>query len=300
MKKAMRLTALLLLALLAGCSADPEYDIEVVSPIYQLAGKEMPFEVKVTEKGEAAAGLKISAEFSMTNMDHGTTEVKLTEEEDGLYAGKVELPMTGKYEIFFVLEKDGKKAEKVINYEVKEAEGVASINGEWITNEDIEFYKFINYLQLAINTETDQKRYTGDQLKEALSYWESQEKLVEDQNQLLTQIIRLRSMAMLAEEKGHTATDTEVETEINKVRDQYNQFESAKAMINEYGEDKFWEIEKQQYQLIVLSQKVQKDIIEKVKKENPTMAQQEINFQAQKQYEELLVSQVNSMKIVIL
>jgi hypothetical protein len=300
MKKAMRLTALLLLAILAGCSADPEYNIEVTKPIYQLADKEMPFEIKVTEKDEAATGLNVSAEFSMTNMDHGTTEVELTEEEDGIYSGKVELPMTGKYEIFFVLEKDEKKAEKVINYEVKQPESVASINGEWITNEDIEFYKFINYLQLAINTETDQKRYTGDQLKEALSYWESQEKLVEDQNQLLTQIIRLRAMAMLAEEKGHTATDAEVEIEINKVRDQYSQFESAKAMINEYGEDKFWEIEKQQYQLIVLSQKVQKDIIEKVKKENPTMAQQEINFQAQKQYEELLVSQVNSMEVVIL
>jgi hypothetical protein len=107
-------------------------------------------------------------------------------------------------------------------------------------------------------------------------------------------------MAMLAEEKGHTATDAEIQTELNKVRDQYNQFESAKAMINEYGEEKFWETEKQQYQLIVLSQKVQKDIIEKVKKENPTMGQQEINFQAQKQYEELLVSQVNSLNIVIL
>ena len=300
MKKAMRLTALLLLAILAGCSADPEYNIEVTKPIYQLADKEMPFEIKVTEKDEAATGLNVSAEFSMTNMDHGTTEVELTEEEDGIYSGKVELPMTGKYEIFFVLEKDEKKAEKVINYVVKQSEGVASINGEWITNEDIEFYKFINYLQLAINTETEQKRYTGDQLKEALSYWESQEKLVEDQNQLLTQIIRLRAMAMLAEEKGHTATDAEVEIEINKVRDQYSQFESAKAMINEYGEDKFWEIEKQQYQLIVLSQKVQKDIIETVKKENPGMSQQEINFQAQKQYEELLVSQVNSMEIVIL
>jgi hypothetical protein len=300
MKKLMRLTALLLLAVLAGCSADPEYSVEVVKPIYQLADKEMPFEIKVTEKDEAATGLNVLAEFSMTNMDHGTTEVKLTEKENGIYSGKVELPMAGKYEIFFVLERDGKKAEKVINYEVKESEGVASINGEWITNEDIEFYKFINYLQLAINRETDQKRYTGDQLKEALSYWESQEKLVEDQNQLLTQIIRLRAMAMLAEEKGHTATGAEVETEINKVRDQYSQFEAAKAMINEYGEDKFWEIEKQQYQLIVLSQKVQKDIIEKVKKENPEMAQQEINFQAQKQYEELLVSQVNSMEIVIL
>ncbi|MEH6991615.1 FixH family protein [Neobacillus drentensis] len=300
MKKLMRLTVLLLLAALAGCSANPEYNIEVTKPIYQLADKEMPFEIKVSEKDEAVTGLNVSAEFSMTNMDHGTTEVELTEEEDGIYSGKVELPMTGKYEIFFILEKDGKKAEKVINYEVKQSEGVASINGEWITNEDIEFYKFINYLQLAINRETDQKRYTGDQLKEALAYWDSQEKLVEDQNQLLTQIIRLRAMAMLAEEKGHTATDAEVETEINKVRDQYSQFESAKAMINEYGEDKFWGIEKQQYQLIVLSQKVQKDIIEKVKKENPEMAQQEINFQAQKQYEELLVSQVNSMEIVIL
>jgi hypothetical protein len=300
MKKAMRLTALLLLALLAGCSADPEYSIEVVKPIYQLADKEMPFEMKVSEKNEAAGGLNVTAEFSMTNMDHGTTEVELTEEENGIYSGKVELPMTGKYEIFFILEKDGKKTEKAINYEVKQSEGVATINGEWITNEDIEFYKFINYLQLAINRETDQKRYTGDQLKEALSYWDSQEKLVEDQNQLLTQIIRLRSMAMLAEEKGHTASGAEVETEIKKVRDQYNQFDSAKAMINEYGEEKFWETQKQQYQMIVLSQKVQKDIIEKVKKENPAMEQQEINYQAQKQYEELLVSQVNSMKIEIL
>jgi hypothetical protein len=300
MKTVIRLAALLVLGILAGCNADPEYKIEVTKPIYHQPDKEMPFEIKVSEKEEAASGLTVLAEFSMTNMDHGTTEVKLTEEEDGIYSGAVKLPMTGKYEIFFTLEKDEKKAEKVLNYEVKQPEGVASINGEWITYEDVDFYKFINYLQLAINRENDQKRYTGDQLKEALSYWESQEKLIEDQNQLLTQIIRLRSMAMLAKEKGHTASDAEVEAEINKVRGQYNQFESAKAMINEYGEEKFWETEKQQYQMIVLSQKVQKDIIEKVKKENPAMAQQEINFQAQKQYEELLVSQVNSLEIEIL
>jgi YtkA-like len=300
MKKAMRLTALLLFALLAGCSADPEYNIEITKPIYQQPDKEMPFEIQVKEKDESATGLDVSAEFSMSNMDHGMTKVELTEGEAGTYSGKVELPMPGKYEILFILEKDGEKIEKIISYEVEKPEGVASINGEWITDEDVDFYKFINNLQLAINRETDQKRYTGEQLKEALAYWESQEKLVEDQNQLLTQIIRLRSMAMLAEEKGHTATDAEIETEINKVRAQYDQFESAKAMINEYGEEKFWETEKQQYQLIVLSQKVQKDMIEKVKKENPEMSQQEINFQAQKQYEELLVSQVNSLKIEIL
>jgi molybdate-binding protein len=71
-------------------------------------------------------------------------------------------------------------------------------------------------------------------------------------------------------------------------------------MIQEYGEEKFWEIEKQQYKMIVLSQKVQKDLVEKVKKENPKMSEQEIYFQAQKEYEELLVSQVNSLEIEIL
>jgi len=137
-------------------------------------------------------------------------------------------------------------------------------------------------------------------LKEALAYWDSQEKMVEDKNQLLTQIIRLRAMALLAEEKGHLAADTEIEAEINKVQGQYNQYETAKAMITQFGEEAFWEIEKQQYKLIVLSQKVQNDLVAQVKKENPKMGEQEIYFQAQKLYEELLVSQVNSLEIVIL
>jgi hypothetical protein len=233
-------------------------------------------------------------------MDHGTYEVELTEGEDGLYTGNVELPMGGKYEIVLTLVSDGESVEKVINYEVEKPNGVASINGNWIKNEDVEFYMFINRLQLAINRETDQKRYTGEELNEALAYWDAQEKLVEDKNQLLTQIIRLRSMALLAEEKGHQAADSEIDAEINKVQKQYNQYETAKAMIAEYGEEAFWEIEKEQYKLIVLTQKVQSDLVAQVKKENPEMGEQEVFFQAQKLYEELLVSQVNSLEIVIL
>jgi hypothetical protein len=300
MKKTMMLAALLLLITLVGCTASPEYKVEVTKPIYYQQNTSVPFEIKVTEKDKSVTDLKVSAVFSMTNMDHGTTEVELAEEKDGNYSGNVELPMGGKYEILLTLTSDGESVEKVINYEVKKTEGVASINGNWITNEDVEFYKFINRLQLAINRETDQKRYTGEELNEALAYWDAQEKLVEDNNQLLTQIIRLRSMAMLAEEKGHQAADSEIEAEISKVKDQYNQYESAKAMIAEYGEEAFWEIEKQQYKLIVLSQKVQSDLVAQVKKENPEMGEQEVIFQAQKLYEELLVSQVNSLEIVIL
>ena len=302
MKKRLVLVLLLLIAILAGCSSSPDYTVKVTKDLYYQKNTEMPLEIKVTEgtKAKAATGLNASAEVSMTSMDHGNYEMKLAEGKNGTYSGKVKLPMAGKYEITFTLEKDGKKTEKVIDYAVTMPKGVATINGKWITNADINFYKFINYLQLAMNTETAQKEYSGKQLDEELAYLKTQEKNAEDKNQLLTQMIRLRAMAMLAEEKGHNATDAEVDSEINKVRGQYNQYETAKAMIKEYGDDQFWKIEKEQYKMIVLVKKVQQDLAAQVKKENPQAGQQEIDYLAQQKYEELLVSQVNSLKIEIL
>jgi hypothetical protein len=300
MKTRIIFSLLLLIALITGCSSGPDYKVTVTKDLYFVKDTAMPFEIKVTENNKAVKGLKVAAQLSMTNMDHGSYDVKLVEGKNGTYSGKVNLPMGGKYEAAFTLEKDGKKAEKVIDLHVTKPKGVAIINGEWITNEDVSFYKFINQLQLEINRESAQKKYTGKQLEEELAYLVSQEKTLEDKNQLLTQIIRLRAMALLADEKGHKATETEVDTALLKAREQYNQFESAKKLINEYVSEKFWATEKQQYRMIVMSQKVQKDLIEKVKKENPKAGEQEIYYQAQKEYEELLVSQVNSLKIEIL
>ena len=300
MKIRVVLAFLLLIAVITGCSSGPDYKVTVTKDLYFIKDTAMPFEVKVTENSKAVKGLDVSAQLSMTEMDHGSYDVKLVEGKGGTYSGQVNLPMGGKYEAVFTLEKDGKKTEKVIKINVTKPKGVAKINEEWITAEDISFYKFINQLQLEINREGAQKKYKGKQLEEELSYLDSQEKTIEDKNQLLTQIIRLRAMALLADEKGHKATDTEVDAALIKAREQYNQYESAKKLINAYGEEKFWATEKQQYQMIVLSQKVQKDLIEKAKKENPNAGEQEIYYQAQKEYEELLVSQVNSLKIEIL
>ncbi len=291
---------LLLLAMLAGCSSGPDFKIKVTKELYYQKDSGMPFEIKVTEDGKAAKGLDVSAILSMTNMDHGTTKVKLSEGKDGTYSGQVKLEMSGKYEAAFTLEKDGQKTEKVIDINVAKPKGVAKINGEWITHEEVAFYKLINQLQLAINREAAEKKYSGKQLEEELSYLSSQEKVAADKNQVLTQIIRLRSMAMLAEEKGHKADEAAVSQAVEKARGQYNQFDSTKRLISEYGEEKFWTAEKKQYKMIVLSQKVQQDLIGQVKKEKPNMSQQEIYFQAQKQYEDLLVSQVNSLKVEIL
>ncbi|WHY91899.1 FixH family protein [Neobacillus cucumis] len=300
MIKRTMLALVLLAALLAGCSSGPDYKIEVTKPLYFQKDKAMPFEMKVLENKKAVKGLKVSVELSMANMDHGSYKAKLTEGKAGTYAGNIQLEMPGKYEAAFTLEKGGEKTEKIINFDVKKPQGVASINGKWITNDDLAFYRFINQLQLEINRESAKKQYNGKQLEEELTYLKSQEKMLDDKNQLLTQIIRMRSMAMLAEEKGHKADPAKVEQQIQKVRNQYNQYTSAKKLIKEYGEEKFWAKERKQYQSIVLIQQVQEDLLDEAKKDNPKAGDQEVYYEAQQKYEDLLVSQVNSLKIVIL
>lgn len=291
---------LLITILLAGCIQEPEWKVDITNEPVFANGDESEFEIKVTENGKAVKGLKIDAELAMSSMDHGAINVELKEGPDGVYGGSANFSMAGEWEAAFTLEKDGLKQEKVMNMDVKKAEGVASINGQWITDEDLEFYQFINKLHIEINRETDRKKFDGEKLAEALAYWDNQEKLNQDRNQLLTQIIRLRAMAMLGIEKGHKATEQEVSAAIDNVRTQYNTSEVAQKLIADFGEERFWSIQKEQYARIVLTQKVQNDLIEKVKKENPKAEDQEIQFTAEKEYEELLVSQVNSLQIKIM
>lgn len=300
MKKLLISLFLFVPILLGGCNQEPDWKVEVTNEPVFANGKQSNFEIKVSENGKAVKGLNITAEFAMSSMDHGTVNVELEEVSEGIYTGSAEFSMAGKWEAAFNLEKDGLKHEEVMDLNVKKAEGVASINGEWITNEDLEFYEFINKLHIEINRETDRVKYTGEKLDEALAYWDNQEKLNQDKNQLLTQIIRLRAMAMLGLEKGHKATEQEVNDVIEKVRSQYDNSEVAQKLIADFGEEKFWSIQQQQYIRIILTQKVQNDLIEKVKIENPKAGEQEIQFTAEKEYEELLVSQVNSLKIKIM
>jgi hypothetical protein len=299
MKNWLIISIIAVFALLAGCSSNENIEIEVTKPLTFSKDKEMPFEIKVTEDSKAVEGLEITAQISMVNMDHGTVDATFEEVEAGLYSANVKLSMAGDWEVVYTIDRDGKTFEKVNQYKVEKSAGVATINGELITTEDIEFYRFINKLHIAISRSEDEKRLSGKELEEANAYWDNQEKLNDNQNQLLTQIIRLRAMALLGQEKGHEATSDEVEKALETVRAQYGQHEIAQEMIKEYGVQRFWLTEEKQYQLIVLSQKVQGDLVAKVKEENPNVNDQEISFLAQKEYEELLVSQVNSLEVEI-
>jgi YtkA-like len=290
----------ILVLFLSGCNSKPSWEMEVTKEPAFLKDKASTIEIEIAEDAEPVKGVEVNAEFTMVEMDHGTLEVTFDEIADGKYAGTAEIPMAGKWEGVFLLEKDGQEVEKVMEIEVKEAAGVASINGEWITKEDVEFYRFINNLHIEMARETDRQKYTGAELEEAMKYWDSQEQMNENQNTLVAQIIRLRAMAMLGEEKGHQVTEEEVQAEVKKVRSQYEASETAKKLIAEYGEEKFWKYQEAQYERIVLTQKVQADVIELVKKDSPEASDQEIQFTAEKKYEELLVSQVDSLEIELL
>ncbi|MDQ6595244.1 FixH family protein [Bacillus salipaludis] len=176
MIKRIMLALVLLAALLAGCSSGPDYEIDSTKPLYFQKDKAMPFEIKVLENKNSVKGLKVTVELSMANMDHGSYKAKLTEGKAGTYAGNIQLEMPGKYEAAFTLEKGGEKTEKIINLDVKKPQGVASINGKWITNDDLAFYRFINQLQLEINRESAKKQYSGQQLEEELTYLKSRKK----------------------------------------------------------------------------------------------------------------------------
>ncbi len=184
--------------------------------------------------------------------------------------------------------------------EVSSKKVVAKINGEEITQEDLNFYQLINVMQIAMYRDADKKKYTGSELEQAMKFWDAKESEAKTKNLLLTQIIRLRAMAMLAKEKGHQATTEEINQEIEKVKEVYKQQSVAINMIQDYGEEKFWQQQQVQYERIVLAGKVQKDIIENVKKANPKAEAKEVNMLSEKKYEELLVSQMGSLKIELM
>lgn len=298
--KKLIFAVLLLLAMLAGCSSGPDYKVDITKPLYFIQNKEMSFEIYVTENKKPVTGLDISADITMANMDHGNSKAIFNEKQKGLYIGKVKLPMNGKYEMDFTLKKGKQISEKVFDYEVKKPKGVATINGKWIKNEDLKFYELLNRLNLAINREADKKKFTGKQLESELSYLDVQEKSVDDKNQLLTQILRTQAMALLAEEKGYKVSESQINGAVAKAHEQYDHYDSTKKLIQQYGEAKFWNTEKEELYSIVLIQQVQATLAGIVKQQNPKVGQQEINFQAQQNYEDLLVSQMNSLKIEIL
>ncbi|MED4904786.1 FixH family protein [Parageobacillus thermoglucosidasius] len=274
-----------------------DWEVSVKTKPFYKEGVSAPFVVEIKENGKPASGLTVHAVFEMANMDHGTITTTLKEKGDGIYEGKVQLPMEGEWETLLRIKNGKQTVEKLIKMQVKKEDAVAKINGLAITTEDVRFYQTLAQIEIAIGKETDQAKYKGEEFKERLAYWKRQEQHLQQINPTVTHLIELHSMALLAKEKGYSVAKNQIAKEVLEQKQQYDRYKVAKEIIHQYGEKKFWKQHQQHTELTLLAKEVWNDMMQQAKKENPNAVQTEIRYLAQKKYEELLISQVDSLQI---
>lgn len=310
----LMLNLLTFMIVTAGCSTNSDWLAYIEQ---EPVNKDSALIISIKNGGNPVSDLDVIGIFEMTQMDHGVFEIPFVEQESGIYKAQLELPMLGEWISALTMSNGEETVHQIIEFDVPETEdsdagddsqsstdevegAIALVNGEAILEADIEFYQFINHLQITMYREDDMQSSEEAELEEAREFWEAELNEANKLNTLVTQIIRLRAMALLALEKGHEATEEEVNNEVNKVRQEFSGSEAATEMIKQFGEEKFWDKQQTQYEMIVLVSYIQQDMIDKMKEENPDADMREVNFYAQKEYEELLVSQVESLEIEIL
>jgi hypothetical protein len=294
--KKIAATIFVCILFLVGCNKG-DWEVSVETKPFYKEGVSAPFVVEIKENGKPASGLTVHATFEMANMDHGTITTTLKEKSGGIYEGKVQLPMEGEWEMLLRIKNGKQTVEKLIKMQVKKEDAVAKINGLAITMEDVRFYQTLAKIKIAIGKETDQAKYKGEEFKERLAYWQRQEQYLQQINPTVTHLIELHSMALLAKEKGYSVTKMEVGKKLEEQKQQYDRYKAAKEIIHQYGEKKFWKQQQQYTELILLTKKVWNDMVKHAKKESPNATQTEIRYLAQKKYEEVLISQVDSLQI---
>ncbi|WP_425535962.1 FixH family protein [Bacillus methanolicus] len=103
---------------LVGCNKG-DWDVSVKTKPFYKEGVSAPFVVEIKENGKAASGLSVHATFEMVDMDHGTITTKLKEKSEGVYEGKVQLPMEGEWEALLRIKNGKQTVEKLMKMQVK-------------------------------------------------------------------------------------------------------------------------------------------------------------------------------------
>ncbi|MCP8971009.1 FixH family protein [Ectobacillus ponti] len=257
-----RLSMVLLLGmLLVGCGKE-DYKISVSKSPFFKQGTAVPFVIAVEKDGKKAESLDITGHLEMVKMDHGEIPVTFQETAAGTYESKVTLPMEGEWECVV----DIGKSEQVVKLKVEKQDAVAKVGKELVKQQELSFYEVLAQLQ---------------QTKA-------------DHNQLLTHMIGLKSMALLAKEKGYSVSEAKVQEKLAAGKKSYNL-----AVIQQFGEEKFWKLEQQRIEEALLADQVMDDLYKQEKQKSPKAGEQEWKFNAAKAYEELLESQVGAIKVEI-
>ncbi|UCZ54053.1 FixH family protein [Bacillus shivajii] len=123
MKVKIKMLATLLLLtsmfVIVACSGDEEWSMEM-SDVNKDRNGHVHMTLKILDGEEPVEGLNVSALLEMSRMDHGHIDVQFADGGNGIYAGSVELPMSGEWIAEVTLEQGDKKKSETIIFEVGE------------------------------------------------------------------------------------------------------------------------------------------------------------------------------------
>ncbi|WP_209020980.1 hypothetical protein [Evansella clarkii] len=176
---------------------------------------------------------------------------------------------------------------------------LAEVNDTEITADKAEFQQLIGLLHLELVRTEGQAEMDEETLEYMSEFWDEQEVQVRNMNHTLTKVIRTLAMAKLAEEKGYVMGEEAVEEQADLFYGQYESEPAALALIEEYGTELFQEQLYDYTEEWLLARIVYADVLEEVQSERPGMEGEELEHIASQQYEELLVSQMETLDVKI-
>lgn len=176
---------------------------------------------------------------------------------------------------------------------------VVTINGMVYTYADLKFFELMSKVEIELNRLQDQQSLTGKELEDKLKYWDEQIKYHDNYNVNLSKMIELNSMYLLAEEKGLKVDEQVLQKKIDDFTQKVDQAELAKKQIEASSSDEYNTQLNTYFKQRVLTEEIYNILKEDVKKENPDAAKQEISYLTDKKYEELYMSQMESLNLTI-
>lgn len=172
-------------------------------------------------------------------------------------------------------------AEKQAENQNKSDQIYASVGGKKIAQEEMDYECFRAQLQNALSNNPKNDTCPPEKT-------------------LITQIVELRAVDYLAELKGVSATEEEVQQRMDVIKQDLSSSATFKEMIASFGEEKFWNYEKQRYFTIINSEKVKQKLIEEEKEKYDDQKDDEtLKYNAKKEFDDLLVEAVGMIDTTI-
>lgn len=117
---------------------------------------------------------------------------------------------------------------------------------------------------------------------------------------LISQIVELKAVDYLAELKGVSATEEEVQQRMEVIKQDLSSSKTFNEIIASFGEEKFWNYEKQRYFTIINSEKVKQKLVEEEKaKYKDQTDDKTLAYNAKKEFDDLVVEAVGMIDTTI-